>query len=100
MNIEVQELKAKMERGDDFVLIDVREPGEHQGFNIGGHLIPLGMIAQAIPKMDALQEEEIVVYCRSGMRSATAQHLLLQAGFKNVRNLTGGVLAWQEAFGS
>lgn len=100
MDIDVKELRSRMERGDDFVLIDVREPGEHQGFNIGGQLVPLGVFPQTIPKMDALKDEEIIVYCRSGMRSATAQYMLLQAGFKNVRNLIGGVLAWQEAFGS
>jgi len=100
MDIDVKELKARMDKGDDsFILIDVREPGEHQAFNIGGQLVPVGVIPQAIPKMDALIEEEIIVYCRSGMRSASAQLMLQQAGFKNVRNLIGGILAWQAEFG-
>jgi rhodanese-related sulfurtransferase len=99
MDITVQELKEKMERGESFVLIDVREPGEHQEFNIGGALIPLGMVSQAIPNLDEYMEEEIIIYCRSGRRSATAQYLMQQAGFANVRNLTGGVLAWMDAFG-
>lgn len=101
MDIDVQQLKARMDQGDDsYILIDVREPGEHQGFNIGGQLVPMSIFQQAIPKMEALMEEEIIVYCRSGGRSATAKHLLQQAGFKNVRNLIGGVLEWQAVFGS
>ncbi len=101
MDIDVQQLKARMDQGDDsYILIDVREPGEHQGFNIGGQLVPMSIFQQAIPKMEALMEEEIIVYCRSGSRSATAKHLLQQAGFKNVRNLIGGVLEWQAVFGS
>lgn len=101
MDIDVQQLKARMDQGDDsYILIDVREPGEHQGFNIGGQLVPMSIFQQAIPKMEALIEEEIIVYCRSGSRSATAKHLLQQAGFKNVRNLLGGVLEWQAVFGS
>ena len=101
MDIDVKELKARMDQGDDsFILIDVREPGEHQGFNIGGQLVPMGIFQRAIPQMDALMEEEIIVYCRSGARSAMAQFMLQQAGFKNVRNLIGGMLAWQAEFGS
>ncbi|MBK7477710.1 MAG: rhodanese-like domain-containing protein [Haliscomenobacter sp.] len=99
MDITVQELKSKMERGDRFVLIDVREPDEHQAFNVGGHLIPLGTVPHTIPELEEHQEEEVIIYCRSGRRSATAQYMLLQAGFKNVRNLEGGMLAWIELFG-
>ncbi|MBK8878130.1 MAG: rhodanese-like domain-containing protein [Haliscomenobacter sp.] len=99
MDITVQELKSKMERGDRFVLIDVREPDEHQAFNVGGHLIPLGTVPRTIPELEEHQEEEVIIYCRSGRRSATAQYMLLQAGFKNVRNLEGGMLAWIELFG-
>ncbi|MBK8042098.1 MAG: rhodanese-like domain-containing protein [Haliscomenobacter sp.] len=99
MDITVQELKSKMERGDRFVLIDVREPDEHQAFNVGGLLIPLGTVPRTIPELEEHQEEEVIIYCRSGRRSATAQYMLQQAGFQNVRNLEGGMLAWIELFG-
>ncbi len=98
MDITVQELKEKMDRGEHFVLIDVREPHEHQRFNIGGQLIPLGTIGNALPDLEYHQNDEVIVYCRSGLRSANAQYMMMQAGFKNVRNLTGGMLAWIEAF--
>jgi rhodanese-related sulfurtransferase len=99
-DITVRELKSKMESGAEVVLIDVREPHEHEAFNIGGRLIPLGQVPRTLSELSRHKEEEVVVYCRSGRRSATAQGLLQQAGFKNVRNLLGGVLAWQDAFGS
>jgi len=99
MDIDVQELKAKMERGDSFVLIDVREPHENVEFNVGGHLIPMGMFPAAAEHLDDHKHEEVIIYCRSGRRSATVQYILQQAGFSNVRNLEGGMLAWLEAFG-
>lgn len=99
MELNVQELKDKMDKGDAFVLIDVREPNEHQSFNIGGKLIPVGSIPSNIPDLEDHLEEEVIVYCRSGQRSAMAQQFLLQAGFKNVLNLKGGMLAWADKFG-
>jgi rhodanese-related sulfurtransferase len=96
MDIEVQELKIKLARGDDFVLIDVREPYEHEDFNIGGRLIPLGELPLVMESLSEDQEMEIVVYCRSGNRSGMAKYMMEQAGYKNVRNLLGGILAWQE----
>lgn len=98
-DITVRELKTKMETGAEVILIDVREPHEHEAFNIGGRLIPLGQVPAALAELYHHQDDEVVVYCRSGRRSATAQGLMQQAGFANVRNLIGGVLAWQEAFG-
>jgi rhodanese-related sulfurtransferase len=96
MDISVKDLKARMDAGDqDFVLIDVREPGEHEAFNIGGELIPVGTIAGAVDQLEAHKDKEVIVYCRSGARSGMAQGFLQQAGFKNVRNLTGGMMAWQ-----
>lgn len=100
MDIEVQELKQKLDGKEDFVLVDVREVYEHEEFNIGGLLIPLGELAFKLSELDEAKGKEVVVYCRSGKRSAMAQHLMQQAGFQNVRNLEGGVLAWADAFGS
>lgn len=96
MDISVKDLKARMDAGNtDFVLIDVREPGEHEAFNIGGQLIPVGTISSAVSDLEEHKEKEVIVYCRSGARSGMAQGFLQQAGFKNVRNLTGGMMAWQ-----
>lgn len=99
MDITVQELKERMDKGDQsFFLIDVREPVEHEEFNVGGQLIPVGEIPGKLEDLNAHQEDEIVVYCRSGRRSGRIQEFMEQAGFKNVRNLAGGMLAWIEAF--
>ncbi len=100
MDITVKELKDKLDKGEHFVLIDVREPYEHEEFNVGGELIPLGNIPASLEDLEDHKEEEIVLYCRSGRRSATAQELMRQVGFKNVRNLEGGMLAWVETFGA
>lgn len=99
MDITVQELKERMDKGETIHLIDVREPYEHEEFNIGGLLCPLGDVMRAIEEMSDHKDEEIVVYCRSGRRSDTAKQIMQQAGYQNVRNLLGGMLDWQEAFG-
>lgn len=100
MNITVQELKKKMDAGEDFVLIDVREPYEHQEFNIGGTLIPMGNLPNSLNDLAKHKDEEVILYCRSGNRSGMAQQFLLQNGFKNVLNLTGGMLSWADVFGT
>ncbi len=97
-DINVFELKTKMDQKEDFLLIDVRESFEYEMYNIGAKLIPLGTVIEAIPELEDYKDKEIIVHCRSGMRSATAKGLLNERGFTNVRNLTGGILAWQEAF--
>lgn len=100
MDITVQELKQRMDAGEaGFVLIDVREPYEHEEFNIGGQLIPVGSVMGAIPNLQAHKDEEVILYCRSGNRSGMAKQLMEASGFQNVRNLLGGMLAWRENFG-
>ena len=100
MDINVQELKTKLQAADEFVLIDVREPWENEEFNVGGQLIPVGTLMNQIWELEDYKEKEVVVYCRSGNRSGMAKALLQAQGFTNVRNLTGGMNAWQEAFGT
>jgi rhodanese-related sulfurtransferase len=100
MELTVQELRNKLESGDSFVFIDVREPWEYEEFNIGAQLIPLNTLVNNMHELDEHKEDLIVVHCRSGSRSAMAQGLLLANGFKNVLNLKGGVIAWQETFGN
>ena len=98
MDITVQELKEKLDKGEKFVFIDVREKYEFEEFNLGAKLIPLGDFQNAISDFEDHKNDEIVIHCRSGARSGVAQQLMQLAGFINVRNLTGGVLAWQSAF--
>ena len=80
-------------------IVDVREPYENTEFNIGGKLMPLGMIqALQLDDIEDWKEDEIILYCRSGNRSGQACMILEAAGFKNVRNLVGGMLDWREKF--
>jgi rhodanese-related sulfurtransferase len=98
-NISVEELKNRMDAGEKINLIDVREPHEYAEFNIGGKLIPLGKIqTMQIDEIEDLKEEEVIIHCRSGQRSMMACMFLDTLGFKDTKNLAGGVLAWQEKF--
>lgn len=99
--ITVQELKQRLDAGEKIQLLDVREPNENAEFNIGGTLLPLGEVRnmQTEP-IDNWKNDEVVVYCRSGNRSGQAAMILEQLGFENVKNLTGGMLAWQQNFGA
>jgi rhodanese-related sulfurtransferase len=99
--ITVDALKARMDAGEHLHIIDVREPEEYADFNIGALLVPLGKIqAMQIDELDGLQNEELIIHCRSGKRSMTACMFLETMGFKNTKNLEGGMLAWQEKFGA
>jgi sulfur-carrier protein adenylyltransferase/sulfurtransferase len=93
-DIQVEELKRRLDAGDDIFVLDVREPHEYQICNIGGQLIPLGDLPKRLSELDS--SREIVAHCRSGVRSGKAVDLLRQAGFKKVRNLAGGILAWAD----
>jgi sulfur-carrier protein adenylyltransferase/sulfurtransferase len=89
------ELAAKQIRGDDFDLIDVREPHEYQVAQItGARLIPLASLSEAIPGLRA--DRELVVHCKTGGRSARAVRALQEAGFHNVWNLAGGITRWSK----
>jgi len=94
-DIDPVEVKAKMDRGDSFVLIDVREQHEFQICRIpNSKLIPLGDLPKRINELDSA--DEIVAHCKSGARSAKAVDFLKQTGFKKVRNMKGGILAWSD----
>jgi len=92
--IAPRELKARLDRGDDIYILDVREPHEYQICNLGGHLIPLGDLSRRVSELDS--SREIVAHCRSGKRSAEAVEFLRKAGFRKVLNLKGGILAWSD----
>ncbi len=99
--ISCSELKTKLDTNTNLHLIDVREPAEHADFNIGGKLLPLGnILSMMTDDIDDLKNEEVICYCRSGNRSMQACLMLETFGFKNVKNLTGGMLEWQEIFKS
>ena len=99
-NISAAELKKRIDGGENLNIVDVREPHEHEEFNIGGILVPLGEIrAMQVDELEDLKDQEVIVYCRSGGRSGQAAMILETMGFQNVKNLTGGMLAWQEQFG-
>jgi len=95
-DITVEELKSRLDQGEELHILDVREPWEYEEFNIGGKLIPLGELQGAVDDMDEWQEHEVIVHCRSGQRSAAAKDFMVRQGFTNVRNLLGGVMAWQD----
>jgi rhodanese-related sulfurtransferase len=94
-DLEPVEVKAKIDRGDNFTLVDVREPHEYRIGNIPkAVLIPLGDLEKRLGELNA--SDEIVVHCKSGARSAKAVELLQKKGFKNARNMKGGILAWSD----
>ena len=93
--IDPVQVKAKIDRGEPFVLIDVREPHEYQICRIPyARLIPLGELPKRVHELDTAGE--IVAHCKSGMRSARAVEFLKQAGFRKVKNMKGGILAWSD----
>ena len=98
--ISVEELKSKMNAGEKLQLVDVREPDENAAFNVGGTLVPLGKIlSMQIEDIEDLKNEEVICYCRSGQRSMQACLMMETLGFTDVKNLTGGMVAWQEKYG-
>jgi adenylyltransferase/sulfurtransferase len=94
-SLSAVELKAKLDRGDKFVLLDVREDFERDICRIeGARFIPLGQLPSRMSELDSA--DEIVLQCKSGVRSARALKLLSEAGFGKLLNLEGGILAWAE----
>ena len=92
---DVNELKRKIDAKEDFFLLDVREPNEFQIGRIpGSTLIPLGEVPQRVSEIP--RDKEIVVHCKMGGRSAKAAAFLRQQGYKNVKNLKGGILDWSD----
>ena len=92
---DVQELKRKIDAGEDFFLLDVREPNEFRIGRIpGSTLIPLGEVPQRVNEIP--RDKDIVVHCKMGARSAKAASFLRQQGYRNVKNLKGGILDWSD----
>jgi rhodanese-related sulfurtransferase len=98
--ITVEQLKSRLDKGEELHILDVREPRERAEFNIGGVLLPLGkLVAMDIESIEDWKDKEIICYCRSGNRSGQACQVLETMGFSNTKNLLGGMLAWQDKFG-
>lgn len=93
-DITASELKKRIEAGEVLLILDVRETSEFEETNINGKLIPLGTLPQKVDEIEDWKNKEVIVHCRSGKRSANAQAYLEMQGFENVRNLEGGILAF------
>ena len=92
--IRVEELKQRLDAGENLFLLDVRDESEYDISNIGGRLIPLPELSKRISELDVHQK--IVTICKMGPRGAKAVQLLHNAGFEQVWNLTGGIHAWSD----
>jgi len=96
MDITVEELRNRLEAGEELNLIDVREEHEFESDNLGAYLIPLGELPERIAELEGLKDKEVLIHCRSGARSEKAKQYLISQGFQNVRNVLGGILAYRE----
>jgi adenylyltransferase/sulfurtransferase len=93
LEITVDELKKRLDRNDRVFILDVRNPEEFQICRIpGSTLLPLPELPQRFRELS--QDQEMVIHCKSGMRSLKATNFLRQQGFRKVKNLKGGILAW------
>ena len=100
-NISVEQLKARLDAGEDLHILDVREEGEYAESNIGATLLPLSKLRQMDTEgIDDWKTQEVIVHCRSGKRSMEACMLLETMGFERTVNVTGGILDWQAKFGN
>jgi molybdopterin/thiamine biosynthesis adenylyltransferase/rhodanese-related sulfurtransferase len=94
--VTVETLKKKLDAKEDIFVLDVREPHEYPIANLGAPLIPVGSIESRISELAEHKNDEIIIHCRSGARSQKAALALKAAGFTNVSNLSGGILAWAD----
>lgn len=94
--IDATSLVTRLQNGEELNLIDVREEIEYHTYNIGGKNIPLSTLAQNLSDLNYNKTDEIIVICKVGLRSQTAQNILQQHGYQNVKNLTGGLIAVQK----
>jgi rhodanese-related sulfurtransferase len=93
--IDAQTFNSRLKATEPLILLDVREEIEYHTYNIGGTNIPLSQLTEKLALISPNKSDEIIVICKAGLRSQTAQAILIQNGFTNVKNLTGGLLAMQ-----
>jgi len=97
--VDVKQLKDMLDKGIDFILLDVRNDNEVILSNISKSIhIPMNTIPNRFTELD--KSKEIVIYCKSGKRSAKVCEFLINNGYKNIKNLQGGILAWAEEIDS
>jgi adenylyltransferase/sulfurtransferase len=97
LSISASELRKKLDDEEDIFLIDVREPFEHEAFNIGGTLIPLNSLFENLDLVE--KQRPVVIYCQKGIRSQIAiQRLQQKFNYTNLINLSGGTDAWKKEF--
>ena len=96
-DITSPELKVRLAAGERPFILDVREPWEHeqQALPVATLNIPLNALPGRLDEIADHQDDEIIIHCRSGARSATAKAFLQQQGYANVRNLLGGIVGWE-----
>lgn len=92
--ISVQELNERIQNGENINLLDVREQFEFDMVNLDGKLIPLGELEERVEEIVAWKDQELIIHCRSGARSAEACRILAHYGFVNTKNLVGGINRW------
>ena len=95
-DISCEEVKSRIEAGETFHFIDVREEWEHEEANIGAQLIPLGELPNRLGEIEHMKADEVIVHCKSGGRSGQAKKFLNSKGFTNVRNMLGGITEYHE----
>lgn len=92
--INVNDLNERIQKGDKINLLDVREQFEYDMVNLDGKLIPLGELESRLGEIEAWKDQEVIIHCRSGARSAEACRILMRHGFVNPVNLQGGINRW------
>ena len=98
--ISVEEVKKRMDAGEELNILDVREPAEYAEFNIGGKLLPLGKVqTMQVEEIEDWKDQEVIIHCRSGKRSMMACLFLDTLGFRDTKNLEGGLVEWESKFG-
>lgn len=95
-NIDAPEMAGRMQNNELLNLLDVREVMEYHTYNIGGINMPLSLLPHSLAQLNFNKADELIVICKAGLRSKTAQSILQQNGYINVRNLNGGLLALQK----
>jgi rhodanese-related sulfurtransferase len=90
--VSVHEVKTRLAKGEQLFLLDVREPFEYDMVHLDAKLIPMNELPHRLSELD--REREIILYCHSGVRSASAANFLRSNGFKRAKNLTGGIDMW------
>ncbi|MFN3800426.1 rhodanese-like domain-containing protein [Belliella pelovolcani] len=94
-DINVEELKQRLDNKEEFVFIDVREEWEYEEDNLGALNIPLGTLPHQLEEIEKYKNQEIVIHCRSGARSGNAKKFLETKGYSKVRNVLGGIMAFR-----